>query len=338
MKTTRRSLIQKSDSTGTGAVPVLTTNGAHHGVQSCMPVHHNVSNGPKVSNQQLNAKQLCDYDDLCTMMIVDSMLGFTTHKMNTRFRPVNKKLQATWKAIIDDFKATSDYTKASDLLMHNKWFEINFGNGNRYNQNAKHAIKQHMYNFLHLFSADSGVTINECERFTTEKKGGMIVATKEWTKGEKIELLVGCIAEMNKDEELQILKQGLNDFSVMYSCRKQCSQLWLGPAAYINHDCRPNCKFVSTGSSSACVEVLRDIDNNEEITCFYDENFFGENNALCECRTCERFVMFYVRIVFDESMIFWLLPDLSVIKSENCPVGTDWLFSNDISIIKFPNK
>jgi histone-lysine N-methyltransferase SUV420H len=264
------------------------------------------------SNQPLNARQLCEYDDMCTMMVVDSMLGFTTHKMNVKFRAVNKKLQSEWKQIIQEFEQNRNYFECFDKLTQNKWFQTHFANKTH---KQLMDLRQHMFYFLHLFNLSSGITIKECKRYSTEKTGkhmvlsirpswralgklhnsvmisflgGMLVATKNWSKGEKIELLVGCIAEMTKEEETSILKQGQNDFSVMYSCRKQCSQLWLGPGAYINHDCRPNCKFVSTGLSSACVEVLRDIDVNEEITCFYDENFFGENNSLCECRTCER--------------------------------------------------
>ncbi|CAF1164625.1 unnamed protein product [Rotaria sordida] len=227
---------------------------------------------------------LCENDDLATMIIVDSMFGFTTHKMNVRFRP-NRRLSPQWKLAVKRFQQHIDYEQCfTELTSIGNWYDHLLA---RKSSAQLTALKEHMFRFLHLFNKNSGVTLEPCHRYSTESFGGKVVATKEWAVNDKIEMLIGCIAELSPEEEQAFLKPGINDFSVMYSCRKKCSQLWLGPAAYINHDCRANCKFVATGLSSAYIHVLRPIEIGDEITCCYGSDFFGDNNSLCECHSCE---------------------------------------------------
>lgn len=72
----------------------------------------------------------------------------------------------------------------------------------------------------------------------------------------------------------------------MYSIRTKKEYLFLGPAAYINHDCEPNVVWHSKTKTESCVKSIRAIKEGQEIVTMYSSSYFGHGNNNCACLTC----------------------------------------------------
>lgn len=122
-------------------------------------------------------------------------------------------------------------------------------------------------------------------RFPNEKSyGAKVVCTKKILPQEHLKKLAGQCFFIHEDD----VREGINDFSMLYSNRKNSQMIFLGPAAYVNHDCESNCTWASLVSKSYVhLKACKCINPGEEITAYYGNDFFGENNENCRCNSCE---------------------------------------------------
>jgi len=94
----------------------------------------NGCNGSAVSRLSqstgMSPRELSENDDLATSLILDPHLGFQTHKMNIRFRPLKVDTQQL-KAIVDDFIHTQNYDIAIQRIYEGPWIPRHLKNKNK---------------------------------------------------------------------------------------------------------------------------------------------------------------------------------------------------------------
>lgn len=125
--------------------------------------------------------------------------------------------------------------------------------------------------------------VSRKEKSQDTKLEGCVVSRHMIPKGEPIAYLEGWLAQL-EDEIDQSFKDE-TDFSIIQTPNGY-SNLLLGPARFVNHDCNPNSAFSRRGKH-IYLRAIKDIYPGQEVTVAYAKNYFGDNNRECCCVSCE---------------------------------------------------
>ncbi|OAF69420.1 hypothetical protein A3Q56_02798 [Intoshia linei] len=238
----------------------------------------------------MSARHFCIIDDISSSLILDTMLGFQSHKLKIdRNFIINTMRHKNLKKLIKEITENENILNIEKIIKTVPKVILKYSE--MYPDEKFIKLFKHMRVYLNVFHPNTSFKIESCKNYTSDNQSishhCKITSIKKIKKDQIVNCLVGIIVKLSAQEESELLMPGINDFSVMYSCRKKCAQLWLGPASFINHDCNPNARFISNGKDSAFVVAIKSIQVNDEICCHYGDHFFGEKNCFCECATCE---------------------------------------------------
>lgn len=150
----------------------------------------------------------------------------------------------------------------------------------------KEDFRRHLRRYINIYLPDCPFEIMSTNRYTVVTHEAAITARRFIKKGEIVRYLCGIQVIMTPEEEADIALRK-RDFSIVISSRNKSASLFLGPARFANHDCGANARLMTSGLVGMEIIAVRDIEIGDEITVTYGDNYFGEDNCECLCKTCE---------------------------------------------------
>jgi histone-lysine N-methyltransferase SUV420H len=150
----------------------------------------------------------------------------------------------------------------------------------------KDDFTKHLRRYINIYNPDCPWEVSSTNRYTIVTHEASITARRPIRRNETIKYLSGIQVVITPEEEEDISLRK-KDFSIVVSSRSKSTSLFMGPARFANHDCNANAALMTTSHAGIEIVATRPIAVGEEITVTYGENYFGDDNCECLCKTCE---------------------------------------------------
>ena len=275
-----------------------------------MPPKKARSSSPATERRErLTLAKLASYDDVATDALVDHVrfssavspsrpftdpiclqayFWTTTRKNRTKYSPARGVHDDNvGHILLHDVVVSKDIPEAERKLLELPG--LRKYHANLRSPREQEWFRRHLRKYIQMYHPDCPYEVTTTNRYIITEHEASICARKPIKSGQEIKFLSGTLVSMTKEEELDL---GLTrkDFSVVMSSRRKTPSFFLGPARFANHDCDANGRLVTRGTEGMSVMATRNIEEGEEITVSYGEDYFGIDNCECLCLTCERSV------------------------------------------------
>ncbi|KAI0013554.1 hypothetical protein F4779DRAFT_562177, partial [Xylariaceae sp. FL0662B] len=243
-----------------------------------------------IKKQAITLAQMSSYDDILTDALVDHSFYWTTIPKNRPSYHPSRGLKEgdITKIIQTHLIVDPDLQTAESKLLATDGLRRFYNALNT--PKEKDDFRAHLRRYMQIYLPDCPFEVSSTNRYTIVTHEAAVTARRFIKKGQPVKYLTGTQVLITEKEERE-LSSRKKDFSIVVSARNKCASLFMGPARFANHDCDANARLMITSQAGIEIIAAKNIEIGDEITVTYSENYFGENNCECLCKSCENNVV-----------------------------------------------